>query len=62
MGKPIKVRLINRHGEEWEFDSMGKATPHIKPSERNKFWTTTDRGEQVRIYDDRDRLVSWEKN
>lgn len=49
----MKVRIINKHGFAWDFDTMKDARPHIKNRDLDDFEIKVIGSEKVCVYDDR---------
>lgn len=50
----MKVRIINKAGKSWNFDSVKAARPHIKKDYFNHYEIVIENGKKIRVYDDRD--------
>lgn len=49
----MRVRMINKSGHIWDFNSMKAAKPHIKKANYDCYTIVIEDGEKIRIYDDR---------
>jgi len=51
----MKVQVINKQGQAWEFSSIKKAKLHLKkrPEYLNFYQEKIINGEKIRIYDDK---------
>jgi hypothetical protein len=47
----MKVRMINKDGKAWDFNSVKSAKPHLKKDSYYEIKVID--GEKIRIYDDR---------
>jgi hypothetical protein len=49
----MKTRIIKKNGTRWDFNSVKEAKPFIKKGNLNDFEIIEEKGEKIRVYDDR---------